>query len=81
MGSNKEEFKKTLDAHTDQNAITKRIRGVLEKYSSRYNIDDEVVTIQGKRIHVDYLPTIDMMLKTNNKYKNSREIVGAALFK
>ncbi|MBI5398822.1 hypothetical protein HZB03_05130 [Candidatus Woesearchaeota archaeon] len=83
VGTDKKEFNKVLDAYTDKNVETDRISRILRKYSPKYksSIDGEVATVQGKRIHVDYLPTIDAMLEAKARYKHPREVVGAALFK
>ena len=81
LGTDKKELKKVLDAYTDKNIETDRTRRILVKYSSKYSIDGKVATVQGKRIHINNLPTIDAMLEANDRYKQPKEVVGAALFK
>ncbi len=81
--TNTKEFKKVLDAHTDKDAHEDRRRRIIKKYSSKYSIKNEVITYGpgGRKIHIDYLPTIDMLLKAKEKYFSPQEVVGAALFK
>jgi len=81
LGTNKDEFKRIIDAYTDKNVEIERITKIRRKYSPKYSIDGKVATIQGKQIHVDYLPTIDAMLEANNRYEHPKEVVGSALFK
>ncbi len=81
VGTDKEEFQRILDTHTDNSVELDRTRKILGRYSSKYSIDGEVAAIQGRRIHIDYLPTIDAMLEANAIYEHPREVVGAALFK
>jgi hypothetical protein len=37
--------------------------------------------VKGRKVHVDYLPTIDAMLGVVDEYEHPKEVVGAALFK
>ncbi len=79
--TNIEEFKKVLDANTNKDAHEDRRRRIVQKYSSKYSIEDEVFTLEDRRIHIDYLPTIDVLLEAKQKYSSPKEVVGGALFK
>jgi len=81
VGIDKEAAKRVFDAFTDPHAEQDRTNRTIENYSARYQIDGEVATIDGRRIHVDYLPTLDAMLEAKGKYENALEVIGAALYK
>lgn len=81
IGTNKEEFKRIIDAHTSKDVELDRISRIRSKYSRKYRIEGEAATIRGRKVHIDYLPTIDMMLEAKKRYAHSKEVVGAALFK
>jgi len=79
--TNAEKFKKVLDVHTDKSAHDDRRSRIVKKYSNKYSIENEVFTFEGKKIHIDYLPTIDALLDAKEQYDSPREVIGAALFK
>ena len=81
IGTDKKKFKKVLEQYTDQNMATDRRKKILKKYSTKYKIKKEVVNIKGKRVHMDYLPTIDAMLEANKEYSHAKEVIGGALYK
>lgn len=81
IGTDAEKFKEILDAHTDKDAKVDRMNRIIQDYSGKYNVEGEVVTVQGRRVHVDYLPTIDAMLEAVGEYEHPKEVVGAALFR
>jgi hypothetical protein len=75
VGTDKQTIIDIIDANTNNNITDDNTRRIIDKYSSKYPIDGEVVTVQEKKVHVDYLPTIDAILKED------KEVVGAALYK
>ena len=75
IGTDKKQLKQIIDDHTDQAAETSKTQRIIAKYSSQYPIQEEVAIINGQRVHVDYLPTIDAILE------QEKEVVGAALYK
>jgi len=81
IGTNKKQFKKVLEAHTDKAVENDKTRRIIEKYSHKFNIKGEVATFLGKRIHVDYLPTLDVMCEAKIGLRCPEEVVGSALFK
>ena len=81
IGTDAKEFKEVLDKHTDKDFEADKISRIIQDYSGKYNIEEEVVTVQGRRVHVTYLPTIDAMLEAVDEYEHPKEVVGAALFK
>jgi len=81
ISSDKDEFEKVLRDYASQKISEDRTTKIIRMYSSKYDINGEVVEFKGKRIHVDYLPSIDAMISACNKYKEPLEVVGAALFK
>ena len=81
IGSDFEKFKKVLDEHTNEDIEADRISKIIQDYSREYNIKGVVATVQGRQVHIDYLPTIDAMLGAIEEYECPLEVVGAALFK
>lgn len=76
-----QEFKQVLDSYIDKYQQIERTKKIKKKYSDKYKINGELTKINGKNIHIDYLPSIDEMINATNIYKNPREIVGSALYK
>jgi hypothetical protein len=81
IGTDAEKFKEVLDAHTDKDVEADRMNRIIQDYSGKYNVEGEVVTVQGRQVHIDYLPTIDAMLEAVGEYEHPKEVVGAALFR
>lgn len=81
IGTDAKEFKKVLDSFIYEELSKDRRSRIIQKYSPKYSIEDEVVVINERRVNIDYLPTIDLMLDAQKKYKNPEDVVGAALFK
>jgi hypothetical protein len=82
------------DDFTDPIIDADRICGIVRKYSGKYEITSEggpvvrgkevpkvVARVNGKKVNVDYLPSLDLMLDAQKTYENPLEVVGAAIFK
>jgi len=81
ISSDKDEFEKVLRNQTSQKIAEDRTAKIIRMYSSKYDINGEVVEFNGQRVHVDYLPSIDEMVSACSEYEEPLETVGAALFK
>jgi len=81
IGTNKQKFMEFINALTDKRVERDRKRKILKTYSKKYKIKKDIVKIAGCKVHLDYLPVIDAMLKANENYSMPQKVVGGALYK
>lgn len=79
--ADKEEAQKILNECMDNYVERDRMIKIREKYGKKYEIKDDLTTISEIEVNIDYLPTVDFLLKAKKRYKKPEEVVGAAFFK
>jgi hypothetical protein len=79
--TDKDEFIKILDNYKNQESDVKRRERIIQNYSEKYKIEDEIAIINRRQVHIDYIPSLDAILEAGKSYENPEEVVGAALFK
>jgi len=75
----KKTFAKLIDNYTDKKIEKNRLVKINQRYGKMYPIAENIATVNGKQVHIGYLPVIHEMSKV--KGAQAKEIIGAALYK
>jgi|SRR3989338_288852 len=81
IGKDSREARKIINQYTDKHVADKNRAKILQRYAGKYNIDGEVATVKGRRVNIEYLPSLDTILESIKAYEKPAEVVGAALYK
>lgn len=77
-----EEFGRTLleATHLDLEKVARVQERISATYQPLYSIEDNLAEVEGKHIHVCFLPGVDTMRRWSKQYKQPEHIMGSALY-